>query len=126
MAVGEGEDQEVVVDSEEEGELQLAENLIEEGGSGQAGQGTGFTYVLCVGCWSIFECPAVLISQFYSSDHFLWYNLLNGHFFFHGEESSTVFRDFLISCDKLLILLDPPFGAKTELISHSLDRIINQ
>jgi len=98
----------------------------------------GFTHVLCVGCPSIFEClPDNLSSSsllldldprflsFYSSNHFLWYNFFNGHFF-HGEESSTVFRDFLISCDKLLILLDPPFGAKTELISHSLDRIINQ
>jgi len=98
----------------------------------------GFTHVLCIGCPSVYECLPDNISSnsllldldprfhsFYNSKQFLWYNFFNGHFF-HGEKSSTIFRDFLISCDKLLILLDPPFGAKTELISHSLDRIIDQ
>lgn len=98
----------------------------------------GFTHVLCIGCPSVYEClPDSVASNsllldldprflsFYNSKQFLWYNFFNGHFF-HGENSSTIFRDFLISCDKLLILLDPPFGAKTELISHSLDRIIDQ
>jgi hypothetical protein len=98
----------------------------------------GFTNVLCIGCPSIFEClPANISSKsllldldprflsFYSSNQFLWFNFFNGHFF-HGEHSSTIFRDFLISCEKLLILLDPPFGAKTELISYSLDRAIEQ
>merc|ERR1719483_773968 len=94
----------------------------------------GFTHVLCIGCPSVYEClPANLSSQsmpldldprflsFYTSKRFLWFNFFNGHFF-HGEESSTIFRDFLISCDNLLVILDPPFGAKTELISHSLSR----
>jgi len=98
----------------------------------------GFTNVLCIGCPSIFEClPSTISSKsllldldprflsFYSSKQFLWSNFFNGHFF-HGEKSSTTFTDFLISCDKLLIILDPPFGAKTELISYSLDRIIGQ
>eukprot|EP00092_Neocalanus_flemingeri_P002026 GFUD01002163.1.p1 GENE.GFUD01002163.1~~GFUD01002163.1.p1 ORF type:complete len:515 (+),score=148.04 GFUD01002163.1:179-1723(+) len=98
----------------------------------------GFTHVLCVGCPSVFECLPDNISSnsllldldprflsFYTSQNFLWYNFFNGHFF-HGEKSSIIFRDFLISCDKLLILLDPPFGAKTELISHSLERITSQ
>lgn len=98
----------------------------------------GFTNVLCIGCPSIYECLPSPLScnsllldldprflSFYSSKQFLWFNFFNGHFF-HGEKSSSRFRDFLISCNKLLILLDPPFGAKTELISHSLDRIIGQ
>jgi len=98
----------------------------------------GFTNVLCIGCPSIFEClPSTISSRsllmdldprflsFYSSKQFLWSNFFNGHFF-HGEKSSTTFTDFLVSCEKLLIILDPPFGAKTELISYSLDRIIGQ
>jgi len=98
----------------------------------------GFTHVLCIGCPSVYEClPANLSSQsmlldldprflsFYTSKRFLWFNFFNGHFF-HGEESSTIFRDFLISCDNLLVILDPPFGAKTELISHSLSRVTDQ
>jgi len=98
----------------------------------------GFTNILCIGCPSIFEClPSTISSRsllldldprflsFYSSKQFLWSNFFNGHFF-HGEKSSTTFTDFLVSCEKLLIILDPPFGAKTELISYSLDRIIGQ
>lgn len=97
-----------------------------------------FTNVLCIGCPSVYESlPNDLISRsmlldidprflsFYSSEQFLWFNFFNGHFF-HGESDAVKFRDFLISCEKLLIILDPPFGAKTELISHSLDRVINQ
>ena len=94
-----------------------------------------FTNVLCVGCPSLFENlpPSVFnqsllididarLKNFYGEKQFLWGNFFNGHFF-HGETSAEVFQNFLINCDKLLIIFDPPFGAKTELISHSLNRV---
>jgi len=97
-----------------------------------------FTHVLCIGCPSIFEClpenifkNSLLLDidprfqNFYDTKRFLWYNFFNGHFF-HGENSASIYRDFLVSCDNLLILIDPPFGTKTELISRSLDRTLEQ
>jgi hypothetical protein len=62
---------------------------------------------------------------FYPPEKFIWYNFFNGHCF-HGEQPKTVLQNFLISAEKLLIILDPPFGAKTELIAHSLDRVRDQ
>jgi hypothetical protein len=95
----------------------------------------GFTDVICVGCPSVFEQldPAGGVNSllldldprfqaFYSPDKFVWYNFFNGHAF-HGEPADTVLRNFLINSEKLVVLLDPPFGAKTELIWHSLQRL---
>lgn len=93
----------------------------------------GFTDVLCIGCPSVFELlPAKLncllldldhrFQSFYSPEKFVWFNFFNGHFF-HGDNGKTVLQNFFINTEKLLIILDPPFGAKTELIAHSLDRI---
>lgn len=97
-----------------------------------------FTNVLCLGCPSIFESlPTEVRSKsllmdidqrfldFYSQDEFLWYNLFNGHFF-SGVKAATTFQDFLIGCEKLLIIWDPPFGVKTELIANSLRRVTDQ
>jgi hypothetical protein len=93
----------------------------------------GFTDILCIGCPSVFELlPSHLncllldldprFQAFYSPEKFLWYNFFNGHVF-HGDKPKTVLQNFLISSEKLLIILDPPFGAKTDLIAHSLNRI---
>ena len=94
-----------------------------------------FTNVLCVGCPSLYEnLPKNLLnnsilwdidgrlSNFYDSNKFLWGNFFNGHFF-NGDSSSTVFQNFLINCDKLLIIVDPPFGAKTELINFAINQV---
>ena len=96
-----------------------------------------FTHVLCIGCPSIFEkidqmdsIKSLLIDidarfgNFYSSKKFLWCNYFNGHFF-NGVADKESFRNFLIESEKILLIIDPPFGAKTELISHSLDRILS-
>ena len=98
-----------------------------------------FSNVLCVGCPSLFEqLPQNLsdksllwdidarLESFYDHCKFLWGNFFNGHFF-RGKEAEEIFRNFLIGVDtKLLIIVDPPFGAKTELISHSINRVKNQ
>lgn len=98
-----------------------------------------FSNVLCVGCPSLFEhLPQNLseksllwdidarLENFYDHKRFLWGNFFNGHFF-RGKEKEEIFRNFLIGVDtKLLIIVDPPFGAKTELISHSINRVKNQ
>ena len=96
-----------------------------------------FTDVLCIGCPSIFEkiegvnsIRSLLVdidarfANFYGNKKFLWCNYFNGHFF-NGEADRESFRNFLIESEKILLLIDPPFGAKTELISHSLDRTLH-
>ena len=102
-------------------------------------QRLNFTDVLCIGCPSIFEkiegvkssgIRSLLVDidarfgNFYNNKKFLWCNYFNGHFF-NGEADRESFRNFLIESEKILLLIDPPFGAKTELISHSLDRTLN-
>ena len=62
--------------------------------------------------------------NFYDESQFLWTNFFNGHFF--RGESRTTFQNFLINADRLLIVVDPPFGAKSELIHHCLSRIKDQ
>ena len=95
-----------------------------------------FSHVLCVGCPSIFEkieeidsIRSLLLDidarfgNFYDNKKFLWCNYFNGHFF-NGAADEESFRNFLIESNKILLIIDPPFGAKTELISNCLDRII--
>ena len=95
-----------------------------------------FTDVLCIGCPSIFEkieevnsIRSLLVDidarfgNFYNNKKFLWCNYFNGHFF-NGDVDRESFRNFLIGSEKILLLIDPPFGAKTELIWHSLDRTL--
>ena len=98
-----------------------------------------FSNVLCVGCPALFErLPQHLsensllwdidarLENFYEHKKFLWGNFFNGYFF-RGKEEEETLRNFLINVDtKLLIIVDPPFGAKTELISHSINRVKNQ
>ena len=95
-----------------------------------------FTHVLCVGCPSIFEVlsssvTSVLLDidarfkNFYSQHQFIWSNVFNNHFF-DGEVGAKTLENFLIGCENLLIIIDPPFGVKTELIHHALQRIKTQ
>jgi len=96
-----------------------------------------FTHVICVGCPTIYENlqeklrrNSLLLDidarwgNFYDESQFLWTNFFNGHFF--RGESRTTFQNFLINADRLLIVVDPPFGAKSELIHHCLSRIKDQ
>ncbi|KAI8038357.1 rRNA N6-adenosine-methyltransferase ZCCHC4 [Drosophila gunungcola] len=51
-------------------------------------------------------------------EEFCLYNMCNNHFFYNRKP----FEQFLeaTSADQLLIVTDPPFGCRTELISHTL------
>jgi len=93
----------------------------------------GFTDVLCVGCPSVFEIlpPATRsllldldprLQAFHPPEKFIWFNFFNSHAF-HGEKADAVLQNFLINSEKLVVIIDPPFGAKTELIWESLDRL---
>ena len=98
-----------------------------------------FSHVLCIGCPSLFEClPARLqdghsllldidprFGNFYNELRFQWYNFFNGHFFY-GASGQAVLREFLTKADRLLVLLDPPFGTKTEVMISALDRLADE
>lgn len=46
------------------------------------------------------------------------------HHFFDGPEGVSVFEQFLKeSKNGLALVMDPPFGGKVEIISHTLKRI---
>ena len=54
---------------------------------------------------------------------FCWFNMMNFHFF-HGPSSRTVLASFLRSSgSSLAIVLDPPFGARPELVTHTINSI---
>uniref|UniRef100_T1IIY1 CTCHY-type domain-containing protein n=1 Tax=Strigamia maritima TaxID=126957 RepID=T1IIY1_STRMM len=98
-----------------------------------------FTHVLCVGCPRIHEFivnhPETKLNSllldidaryehFYGSTQFCHYNLFN-HYFFRGDNSKDVYRNFM-KCtgdDKILIMLDPPFGGLTDVIAYTLKLI---
>ena len=56
---------------------------------------------------------------FHPPEKFIWFNFFNSHAF-HGEKADAVLQNFLINSEKLVVIIDPPFGAKTELIWESL------
>lgn len=61
--------------------------------------------------------------QFYSKEQYLLYNMFN-HYFFDGDPGLQVYHKFLESSkDKLAVVVDPPFGGKTELLSNTLNMI---
>lgn len=46
------------------------------------------------------------------------------HHFFDGTEGATVFEQFLKDGkNSLALVMDPPFGGKVEIISHTLKKI---
>jgi len=95
------------------------------------------SHVLCIGAPTIFEAlnsensgiktlfldidPRYL--AFYSPLQFCWYNFINGYFFL-GSSSQNVYEDFVREGGaNLAIVLDPPFGVKSELIGEGFKRI---
>ena len=60
---------------------------------------------------------------FYSDADWIWYNMFN-HYFYLGQQSKEVFRSLLAKAkESLLLVLDPPFGGKPELVGETLRRI---
>ncbi|TRY78780.1 hypothetical protein TCAL_01749 [Tigriopus californicus] len=94
--------------------------------------------VLCLGAPSVFEAlkhenlgaRALLLdiddrlASFYDmNEEWLWFNMFNNHFFL-GNESERTFQEFLRSASSdLVIVTDPPFGGKCELIARTLNAI---
>ena len=64
--------------------------------------------------------------QFFGPEQFCHYNMFN-NYFFGGKESKRTFKNFLSENqdEKLIILIDPPFGGLIDAISHTL-KIINK
>ena len=59
----------------------------------------------------------LFLAGLYDENEFCWYNSLNHHFF-HAKGQS-VYKSFLRSTDSsLAVLIDPPFGARIELIGR--------
>lgn len=65
------------------------------------------------------------LTNFYSPEEFLKYNMFN-HYFFCGAYSQDIFSKFLrnhSNRDKVCLIVDPPFGCRTEALSFTLKRI---
>ncbi|KAB7504625.1 Zinc finger CCHC domain-containing protein 4 [Armadillidium nasatum] len=93
--------------------------------------------VLCIGVPSVYEYVKNNLSMktflldiddrycnFFSTTDFCVYNMFN-HYFFGGHKSREVYEDFLKEnpADKLLVIIDPPFGGRVELISNTLSTL---
>ena len=89
--------------------------------------------VICMGTPSIFEaleaiCQNVLlldIDQRLAMFHknFCHYNMFNHHFF--DEESLEIYKEQLGKHEKVIVVTDPPFGGRPELITNTLELIKN-
>ncbi|XP_028141323.1 rRNA N6-adenosine-methyltransferase ZCCHC4 [Diabrotica virgifera virgifera] len=100
----------------------------------------GYRNVICIGTPRIHEyiqsncdqMSSILLDidkrfhNFFGPLQFCWYNMFNNHFFF--KEAKDVFIDFLQSDGgkDMVIITDPPFGGRTELISATFKSINNQ
>lgn len=62
--------------------------------------------------------------EFYNDYEFSWYNMFN-HFFFEGSTAKKNYMEFLKikEKDKLCLVVDPPFGCRTELLALSIQKI---
>jgi len=91
----------------------------------------GSSHILCIGAPSIFQSLPSNFNKllldidhrylgFYSPSQFIWFNMMNFHFF---NDNQTNLEKFLTKAANVSIVLDPPFGGRPELIQYSLDRI---
>ncbi|KAK7073862.1 rRNA N6-adenosine-methyltransferase zcchc4 [Halocaridina rubra] len=96
--------------------------------------------VLCLGAPRIFETivnsPAKKMSAllldiddrygaFFSPEQFLCYNMFN-HYFFGGEMAQNTYKKFLSGKEKMVVVSDPPFGGRMELLGHNLLTVQNE
>eukprot|EP00088_Acartia_fossae_P070144 TRINITY_DN9318_c0_g1_i15.p1 TRINITY_DN9318_c0_g1~~TRINITY_DN9318_c0_g1_i15.p1 ORF type:complete len:539 (+),score=42.74 TRINITY_DN9318_c0_g1_i15:34-1650(+) len=94
---------------------------------------TESTHVLCIGCPTIFQnlpksTNKLLLDLDHryqgllSPDEFVWYNMMNFHCF--HPQGETILRNFISSAlrenggsrQRFVVVLDPPFGGRPELI----------
>ncbi|XP_023234754.1 zinc finger CCHC domain-containing protein 4-like [Centruroides sculpturatus] len=96
----------------------------------------GYERCLCIGTPRIHEhihskCESSLKSLlldlderykiFYNQETFCHYNMFN-NYFFDGEESEKIFYDYL-NDDKIVVLLDPPFGGHVDALMQTYKTI---
>ncbi|CAG9817666.1 unnamed protein product [Phaedon cochleariae] len=97
----------------------------------------GYRHIICVGTPRIHEhlqnhcsnLTSILLDMdkrfhsFFGPQQYCWYNMFNHHFFF--EEARDVFRNFLQNNNgkNIMLVTDPPFGGRTELIANTLNTI---
>ncbi|KAK6621992.1 hypothetical protein RUM44_001799 [Polyplax serrata] len=55
--------------------------------------------------------------NFYNKDQFIWFNMFNNHVFDEAQEKYL--QDYL-STEKIIVLLDPPFGGRVEPLAHTI------
>lgn len=102
-------------------------------------RGQGFTRVLCVGAPTVHEALQAgegaieslmldidtRLGQFHDVNDGSWcyYNMFNHHFFL--DEGRAKFDAFLRRSrgERLLLVMDPPFGGRSELLGHNIRRI---
>lgn len=62
--------------------------------------------------------------QFFGPEQFCHYNMFN-NYFFDGKKSKRILKNYLCEKqnEKLVILLDPPFGGMIDAISYTLKKI---
>ncbi|XP_074659207.1 rRNA N(6)-adenosine-methyltransferase ZCCHC4-like [Tubulanus polymorphus] len=91
--------------------------------------------VLCIGCPRIHEVlhhqyksvSSLLLDmdhrflQFFPPTQFCRYNVFNGHFF-DGEDSVATYQQFLAE-KELVVLIDPPFGGRIDVLSSTVRKI---
>ncbi|XP_076060441.1 rRNA N(6)-adenosine-methyltransferase ZCCHC4 isoform X2 [Oratosquilla oratoria] len=102
-------------------------------------EGISANKVLCVGAPRIHEaivakqenCMSSLMldidrrySAFYSPGKFIQYNMFNHHFF-DGEDAKQVYLEFISEGENLVMVTDPPFGGRLELLAETLSSIQN-
>ena len=65
----------------------------------------------------------ILQAQFYEEEEFCHYNMFNHHFF--EEHSHDTFTKFIAEPDfgKLVLVTDPPFGGRVEVLAHVIKKI---
>ncbi|XP_013389825.1 zinc finger CCHC domain-containing protein 4 [Lingula anatina] len=101
----------------------------------------GFEKVLCIGAPRIHEAiqsssrsqkmETLLLDmdhryeQFYQLDQFCRYNMFNHHFF-RGDKSREVYTQFIGLPGKLVVVSDPPFGGRVEVLAHTLGLITKE
>nr|XP_045607157.1 rRNA N6-adenosine-methyltransferase ZCCHC4-like [Procambarus clarkii] len=60
--------------------------------------------------------------SFFPPEQFIRYNMFNHHFF-DGEKAKDTYQRFISGDENLVLVTDPPFGGRMELLAHNLKKI---
>jgi len=124
----------LVAKSENKKEAQYFFNSDTLGYLKDAIKSTGVTHVLCLGTPTLFQALPKSINKLLldidsrylgllSPEEFCWSNMMNFHFF-QPQISLSRLQEFIRSSNSsLAVIVDPPFGARPELIINTLNNI---